>query len=650
MPSPSLMIRRVVVTGALEYDQTFLPGLNVVAAVPVGGDQRLTNKSGKTALVELIGHALGRDQNPKTYHFDPISHELDSVFLEVEANGELITIQRSLVHLSAKLTIRSTPYFHGIERTPGEPIPRENLSEVILAALGIPRVRVKEAKGDLTPLSFPLLMRAFVLHQDDSFGKILDKVIPDQRVTDVLGFVTGVTPLDRFGIEESLAEKQLEAAGLAAYLDSAARFLRESGVPSLEEIERRLMEATMTADQAEDDRRALQGTISLKSEKDQPTGTGRLEELRRSVLTAKRQISDVEAHLVGASNEIQKLTDVVGSLRTDLQRVRRIRASRVILSSIDFSVCPRCLLEITHDMKAREDHGRCSLCNRLVRATSDQTPRVLPHAQDIQHQVDEAVAMLASARREHESLKGRSALLRERESTLSAELNRETAAFVSPALDDLAGITHRLASARGEMSRLTSLASQVRRLNAIRNSLDTVRQLEADLQDALRNAREPLRARVELLRKAYANVLRRIEFPNFVNCDIDPYTLLPKINGESYVHVGTALRGLAVVAYHLALLDVSLSVETLFPRLLVIDSPAVGDLNEQNHIRLLRYLALLGVTEEGTEHPWQIILTTRKTVPELEAYIIDRISAEPDRMLLKRRGRVVPPTLPTANR
>jgi hypothetical protein len=76
--------------------------------------------------------------------------------------------------------------------------------------------------------------------------------------------------------------------------------------------------------------------------------------------------------------------------------------------------------------------------------------------------------------------------------------------------------------------------------------------------------------------------------------------------------------------------------------MLVIDSPAVGDLNDENHDKLLRYLAKLqsGSSQsasagENEELDWPIILTTRRMIPELEPYIIEEVSA-PDRMLLRR--------------
>lgn len=50
---------------------------------------------------------------------------------------------------------------------------------------------------------------------------------------------------------------------------------------------------------------------------------------------------------------------------------------------------------------------------------------------------------------------------------------------------------------------------------------------------------------------------------------------------------GTALKGLAVVCYHLALLELARREQTYFPLMLVIDSPAVGDMNEVSYNNLL---------------------------------------------------------------
>ena len=111
---------------------------------------------------------------------------------------------------------------------------------------------------------------------------------------------------------------------------------------------------------------------------------------------------------------------------------------------------------------------------------------------------------------------------------------------------------------------------------------------------------------------------------------------MPNINGQLYIHQGTAYKGLATTCYHLAMLGLARQEETYFPTMLVIDSPNVGDLNEENHAKLLRYMATLQPQLETTNLDWQIILTTRYLPLELERFVIDRIS-NPDLMLLRRR-------------
>jgi hypothetical protein len=150
----------------------------------------------------------------------------------------------------------------------------------------------------------------------------------------------------------------------------------------------------------------------------------------------------------------------------------------------------------------------------------------------------------------------------------------------------------------------------------------------------------PSVSQLSALREIYSAILTRLQFYGFRDVTIDPDSLLPFINGTPYRHYGAALRGVAVVAYHIALLELSLRTDTFFPRLLVIDSPAVGDLNEDTHVALLQYLADLvqryPVDESNADGRWQIILTTRRLVPDLQPYVRATISA-PDRMLLRAR-------------
>jgi len=80
MVSPSLVVRRIVVTGEYSLDQRFTTGLNVIRGVQSGRDVRSINKAGKTALVELIRFGLGRRVRVRDdFHLASIMDRLDTL-------------------------------------------------------------------------------------------------------------------------------------------------------------------------------------------------------------------------------------------------------------------------------------------------------------------------------------------------------------------------------------------------------------------------------------------------------------------------------------------------------------------------------------------------------------------------------------------
>lgn len=645
MTSPLLVIRRVVVEGDLYCDLRFERGLNIVRAIQTGDDPKSTNRCGKTSLVELIQHGLGRHQKSKaTFHFAPILDQLRTLWLEIEVNDDILTIERSLQEINARVRVREGPYVPGMENAPAELVSVDDLSPLLLRALGIPDVSVKTAEGELVALSFPLLMRAFILHQEDSFGAILDKVIPDQRRADIIGFLSGITPAERFTIEDRLSQVQLETQKLESYHVSVQAFLLENNVPTLIEAESGVRKADEALQAAREAQRVVQHDIRESASDQVLAQSGGLDRLRRQLLSIQEDVARVDRRRMGLRQEEERLTEVLASLRVDRQKARRLRVSSTILSSVEFGICPRCLLEITPEMRLREQYARCSLCNRPLRTTSDTLPRATPKTADVDLQIEETEKILADVRREKEVVESKLDQLRGQESEIGQTLDLECQAYVSPAVDRLLGRAHEVAQREADLAHAKALLGQARALAAIKERLDQLKQEQSELADHLREARKPYKARLNALRESYEHILMAVDFPDLRSCKIDSQSLMPYINGSLYTHTGTALKGLATVSYHLALLELARKEKTCFPRMLVIDSPAVGDLNIQSHDKLLHYLATLQSDKEssGSDHviegsDWQIILTTRRLIPELEPYVMEEISA-PDRMLLRRRG------------
>lgn len=645
MMSPLLQVRRLVVTGSLGLDISFDPGLSVIHAESTGNDPRSTNKAGKTGLVELIQHGLGRRQGTRQgFHFAPIIDKLQMLWMETELNESVLTIGRSLRDLGARAAVVQGGYVG--EQTadiPAERVGIPDLSSVFLDQLSIPQVYTKTARGDLEPFSFPLLMRAFILHQNHSFGAVLDKVMPETRRTEILGFLTQIIPESHFRRQEQIADVQVQIQDLEAGYAAIQSFLYENGVPSLTEAENLVEESEQRHQAATEARRRLQA--EMRSAAVVQEGQGRVDVLRQRLLEGKDQLARQQRNLMGLQQESERIAALIASLKSDLQKARRTAGASILLSTVDFQACPRCLQVITEEMRAREAYARCSLCDRPFASTSDSPPKLVVKAPDIEAQIEEAQSILSDVEEEIsaalEVIQRSSAL----QAQWGAELEEEVGAYIAPSVDLLLQRNQDVAAAEAQREQASSLLDQARALDAMRIKLEKLHDHLQELQESPDQYRDEARRRLGILRDLFVSILRDIDFPDLRNASVDGRTLMPIINGESYQHTGAALTGLAVVCYHLALLQFALRESCYFPRFLVIDSPAVGDLNENSHDQLLDYLgdmhqaAAEKAEAAGGDIPWQIILTERRVTPRLTPNIVLTISNARGKMLLRQAGR-----------
>ena len=634
MPSPKLMIRRIVVEGDLSFDQKFYPGLNIIRAVQMGSDARSTNGCGKTSLVELIQHGFGKSHDSKAkFHFASIIEQLNKLWLEFETDSGIHTIERSLTDIFSAARFHEGPYVAGMENTPAEVVRIDDMSQLLLKLTNIPEVSVGTRTGKPTPLSFRLLMRAFILHQEDSFSEILFKVEPESRKADIIGFLTGITPLGRFPLEEQVGELKQQQQSLENYVAQVAKFLVENNTPSPIEASTRVETARKNLELAREEQRTLQRLIIQREISDK---RGQTDVLRRRLLEVKREIAELEQGFFSFQQEEERLKELISSLRSDRQKSRHLQASTTKLSHVEFDLCPRCLQDVTVEMRQRESSGRCSLCNRPLVATSDTPPKKILKTDDLDVQIQEAEEILSSVQKDIGNYESRLSQLRERETETSRELESQVSVYVSPAVDQLIAQAEIISERQAELARAIHLQEQAQSLENLRAELDKLKSRLSELEDELEKASKAKRQRRETLRQTYTNVLKVVDFPKLQEVTLNSQTLMPDINGELYIHQGTALKGLATVCYHLALLNLARAEETYFPKMLVIDSPNAGDLNEDNHTKLLNYFAKLYSDGKSEEQDWQIILTTRHLPHGLEPYVRDTIS-NPDRMLLRKR-------------
>lgn len=638
METPSLVIRRVVVKGKLGCDYRFDHGLNILWATSPDGDPTRTNKVGKTGLIELIQHGLGKRQDSKAkFHFSSISNQLETLWLEIEVNGAVYTIERSLNELSAAYKVREGEYSPAMADLPFETISVNDgsASEWMLKALGIPKASVKKQDGNLDPLTFSLLSRLMILHQEDSYGSMLDKVQPESRKADIIGFLTEITPQERFTMEERLSVVELQVNEYQNTYDTVGSFLERNGIPSIQEAESNMETLELQFQSAREEQISLQVAIRNNTEATSKS-PGRTEIIRDGLLRTKDQMAHLSFRVRALEQEEARLREVVATLLTDKQKSMRLRTSSAILSSVEFNVCPRCVQEITTEMRHRELQGRCSLCNRPLRTTSDRVPKTTPRTDDIDLQIDEANIVLGDVLRERGEVSKQLRDLQKEESNFATQLEVETRVYVSPSVDRLVGMSAVLSEVEAKLTRARELRNQAAALEEIRVHLDKLKADKAKLEDLLRESRRASREKIEELRQIYDGILRAVNFRDYKDCSIDSQTLLPYINGSLYTANGAAYKALAVTCYHLAIFIFSLRRKTLYPRFLILDSPQIHDLNNDTYDKFLQFLARLAEnnTDADGKNNWQIILTTRRLTDNLRPYVFAELFS-PERMLLK---------------
>jgi hypothetical protein len=92
-----LVIRRLLVVGpGRRYEVEFHQDVNLIAG-PIS--------TGKSSILELVDYGLG-SRTPPSY---PELAKCSDVLLELEAGGEILTIQRPLKSATAKLNIYQGP-------------------------------------------------------------------------------------------------------------------------------------------------------------------------------------------------------------------------------------------------------------------------------------------------------------------------------------------------------------------------------------------------------------------------------------------------------------------------------------------------------------------------------------------------------------
>ncbi len=552
-----LRVKSVALVGASEpHVWEFPKGVTVIVGSSGGG---------KTSLLNLIKFGLGGDA--------PITKTIEGaargVVVEVEVGDQTLALSRRFHERKSLLTVTEGDLGLG-EFSARNSKSRPWISDLLLGALGVPRVRVPTSKSEkshrLTSISFQDLFAYCYLDQDAIDQETAHDRQPYASTKRPWTFelLHGIADARTAELEAEREELAEQAVKREEQLTSVEKFVKAAELPaSVEEIARREgalasreqeLESQLTRLEAD----ARSAAAEQVLERDIQAGVEEeLTEARRDAADLERELEEVRR----AANQIQR----------DLDTTRDGEAARQILGPLPYLLCPRC--EQSLDSR-KTPEGYCVVCQQVEADTAEeldptrQLSAQLEETRALAGQLEDAVA---SARRRVELLHS---TVSERRQSVAAARDSATA----PIRTRLVEMQAELGKLRGERQVLAAGFPIERAVETERAEIASSKPKVNELADLAFRRREDLSAqgrdRVEEVSRLFSEILHAFSLPWLQTAEIDQNTYLPLVNGLSLRRLSSGgMKTTTNVAYYLAVFINGLrDADTFTPSLLMLDS------------------------------------------------------------------------------
>lgn len=349
----------------------------------------------------------------------------------------------------------------------------------------------------------------------------------------------------------------------------------------------------------------------------------------RSLEVDRRALEESQAQLV---REAGQLIDVERSLASDIQRINKVIYAHGQLNIFSRDTCPYCLNDVTRTP------GHC-VCGNIVDEHDYQRFFYSPaEYMDILKSKSKTLETLKLAKK---GVQEESVNVMTRLHQLSSEIAARRARIeeansmpdrVEQAMEEL---DNKLLETREKLAKL----EEAYRLEAKLDTLMTnYNRKKEDLENAKADVnRLDSESKIELQKRIQEFTQIYNEFMTTVVSDcrtaaIDAETYLPLIDsGEYREHSAKVPKRFL---YYLTLLQLSLSSDVPFPRLLLVDTPETAGIDLDKLVKMLRQIEKLG---NPHNRDFQILFSTGigKYPPELNGNVVLRLTEE-NRLLQKK--------------
>jgi len=623
--TPFLLVNKFLVTrqGRPAYFQKFHSGLNVLSG---------PNASGKSTIVELLFYALGGD-TPK---WKPEATLCDSTYVECSLSGNIVTLRREIVEKGNQpMDIAWSPLdkarqdaIKGWERySYAATANRESFSQVILRALGLPGAFT----GNLTNrITLHQILRLLYVDQITPFNQIFRyEDFDPQQIREAIGdLMLGLFNSEKFELQEQRKALTTDLASAKSDLKSAEVSLYETSGAS--DIDQLSSLRAQLEEQKDQHRRRIQHLEENKHpiSGSETSGNG-LPLVRASLATAKIEEQRILETLRNQELEIADSNLFMSGLILRQKSLSESRETKMLLSEIDFHLCPACLNELPS-----RPANHCPVCDSTEYGSAYE--KNLSRLQnEIHMQLRESRSLQRSRLQERDSLVEQSkeirasvASLQERYDDLVQSVTTTMDALEKELNRELGYIERQITEIELSMRLGQRVADLTMRVN---KTVGHIAEIDSQLSNIQRQLVRPRKEIESAISKSAAELLRKDlhkedEFLHAKNVEFSFSNNVMSVDGK--FNFAASSNVFLKNAIHAALLKVSCDrPDMLYPKFCLMDNTEDKGMQED---RSHNFQNLLRDLSDSIPIQHQLIVTTSKLSPDLEGtkYVRDTFTTE----------------------
>ncbi len=557
--SPKIVIKNLLLLGTRKNYRLpeFKEGLNVIHG---------STDTGKSMILRLIAYGLGK--NKLTKRVPEIDKSCTHVVIEIEINGEKITIKRDILKESEPIEL----FFGGIDKVKGKPDKLVHirgtqklgtLSDFLLQRMNVPNLVVPYAPNDANKgynsVSLPDIINLIYLNDEEiGNGSFLGRTNPfkHNKYMESLKALLRIEDVRFQELQATRGRKNNEKNELERYIKEVKKFLISSKILNKGDIEYNIQNVLKEIKQTNSTIADLNKQIQEKSfiSKD----------LNNELLSKKESISK-------RSEEI-KLTEI------------KLMEFRELLKSYDSSIDKKQSLLELKDLEECEGENTCPVCNSIITETAEiNTDFVNGEIIELKHKQSD----LSDIIKENEILvqSSKNELLAELEEIkkLEEKASVEIKTYLSPLLQSRDEALMELGRQKELLNSLSEKKKTIEEYETQEKTLERITKEIEDLDSKINLLKKNLKekdAAIAEISKNFSEFINDVKQTSASNASIDtnfiPHITIEGKNLSYYQVSGTAKKVVLCVAYYTALFKYCLKELTYLPSLLIIDSPSTG--------------------------------------------------------------------------